>query len=159
MLEKYIARAIILNKNEEILLNRRASGHLEGKWEIPGGLIEPGEHPRDAAIREVFEETGLIFDAKSLFKKDVQRTPDSIFTWKIHYYSGDATGQLHLDPNEVSEAEYVSQHNLNNYDFTFLRLKETIHEYYRARQIQPTVIKFRHQNRQAPGFDYEDRSA
>ena len=27
-------------------------------WDIPGGHIEPGEHPEDAVRREVFEETG-----------------------------------------------------------------------------------------------------
>ncbi len=27
-------------------------------WEIPGGLVEPGEAPRVAAVREFFEESG-----------------------------------------------------------------------------------------------------
>lgn len=31
-----------------------------GKWEVPGGTIEPGEHPRFAAFREFVEETGLV---------------------------------------------------------------------------------------------------
>jgi ADP-ribose pyrophosphatase YjhB (NUDIX family) len=29
------------------------------RWGVPGGLLEKGEEPRDAAVREVFEETGL----------------------------------------------------------------------------------------------------
>jgi ADP-ribose pyrophosphatase YjhB (NUDIX family) len=29
------------------------------RWGVPGGLLEKREHPRDAATREVFEETGL----------------------------------------------------------------------------------------------------
>lgn len=28
-------------------------------YELPAGLVEPGEHPRQAAVRELFEETGL----------------------------------------------------------------------------------------------------
>lgn len=28
-------------------------------WTLPGGGLEPGEHPADAAVREVFEETGF----------------------------------------------------------------------------------------------------
>jgi ADP-ribose pyrophosphatase YjhB (NUDIX family) len=29
------------------------------RWGVPGGLLEKGEEPREAAVREVFEETGL----------------------------------------------------------------------------------------------------
>ncbi|MBN2794001.1 MAG: NUDIX domain-containing protein [Clostridia bacterium] len=31
-------------------------------WEMPGGHIESDEHPEDAAIRELYEETGGIVD-------------------------------------------------------------------------------------------------
>jgi len=44
----------------EVLLTRRPeAGHLGGAWELPGGKIEPGETPDQAACREVHEETGL----------------------------------------------------------------------------------------------------
>src|SRR4051794_6081139 len=28
-------------------------------WDIPGGYVEPGETPRDACVREVYEELGI----------------------------------------------------------------------------------------------------
>src|SRR5262247_4105065 len=35
--------------------------HADKKiWVAPGGLIEPGEEPADAAVRETWEETGLV---------------------------------------------------------------------------------------------------
>jgi 8-oxo-dGTP pyrophosphatase MutT (NUDIX family) len=52
-------RIIIADDEGRVLLVRQ---HHEGKdiWMAPGGGIEDGENSRDAAIREVLEETGLI---------------------------------------------------------------------------------------------------
>jgi ADP-ribose pyrophosphatase YjhB (NUDIX family) len=41
---------------QRVLLVRQTDS---GKWATPGGAIEPGESPEDAAIREMREETGL----------------------------------------------------------------------------------------------------
>lgn len=43
-----------------LLIQQRASGvALAGLWEFPGGKIEPGETPQQAAVRECLEETGV----------------------------------------------------------------------------------------------------
>lgn len=37
----------------------RAGGAMVGFWSIPGGMVDPGEDPLTAAIRELHEESGL----------------------------------------------------------------------------------------------------
>ncbi|CQH36155.1 ADP-ribose pyrophosphatase [Yersinia frederiksenii] len=49
---------IIVNQQGDILLGKRCSQHAP-YWSIPGGHMEVGESFEQAAIREVFEETGL----------------------------------------------------------------------------------------------------
>ena len=42
-----------------MLLVRRAAEPWLGFWDLPGGFCDAGEHPRETALREVREETGL----------------------------------------------------------------------------------------------------
>lgn len=51
-----VVAAVIVNEAGQVLLQRR-SDNLQ--WGIPGGIIEPGEPPAKAVVREVWEETGL----------------------------------------------------------------------------------------------------
>ena len=52
------AGALIINEGR-ILLIRRARGAYVDHWAVPGGRQRRGETMREAAAREVFEETGL----------------------------------------------------------------------------------------------------
>ncbi len=42
-----------------LICRRQPDAVLAGLWEFPGGKIEPGESPADAAVREVREELGI----------------------------------------------------------------------------------------------------
>ncbi len=49
--------AAILEKDGQIIIaQRKSSDHLSGKWEFPGGKIEPGETPEECLARELKEE-------------------------------------------------------------------------------------------------------
>jgi 8-oxo-dGTP diphosphatase len=55
------AYALSLDGVGRLLLARVAPGYVaEGMWTLPGGGVGFGEHPADAVLRELAEETGLI---------------------------------------------------------------------------------------------------
>ena len=52
--------AAVLERDGRILIARRGKGDpLEGKWEFPGGKMEPGESPEACLRRELREELGI----------------------------------------------------------------------------------------------------
>ncbi|MGH3704218.1 MAG: 8-oxo-dGTP diphosphatase [Agromyces sp.] len=50
----------------EVLLGRKKHGLGMGNFVAPGGKLEPGESATDAAVREIFEESGLVVSADDL---------------------------------------------------------------------------------------------
>ncbi len=63
--------AVITNERGEVLLCRRTDYDL---WNLPGGGMEPGEAPWEAAVRETLEEVGVEVEVTGLvglyFKAD-----------------------------------------------------------------------------------------
>ncbi|MDO8586349.1 MAG: NUDIX domain-containing protein [Armatimonadota bacterium] len=51
--------AVFVEKDGKVLFAKRAIEPAKGKWDIPGGFVEPREWAESAAAREVLEETGL----------------------------------------------------------------------------------------------------
>ncbi len=58
--------AIVMHDGR-ILLVKRGSSPGKGLWAPPGGLVELGETVREAAEREILEETGITIQAKEAF--------------------------------------------------------------------------------------------
>src|SRR4051794_22110988 len=52
------AGALVFHENK-ILLVQVNYGEFRESWILPGGMVQPGEHPHEAAQRETREETGL----------------------------------------------------------------------------------------------------
>lgn len=55
-----VAAGLVWRPGDVLLVQRRRAdaAHGAGHWELPGGKLEPGEHPRAALARELVEEWG-----------------------------------------------------------------------------------------------------
>jgi 8-oxo-dGTP diphosphatase len=56
----------IIIEDSRVALVKRAHAPLQGRWSIPGGVLEVGELVREAAVREAREETGLVVEPGEL---------------------------------------------------------------------------------------------
>ena|SRR5688572_29557138 len=60
--QRVAMKAVLINRGRVLLLREAATygdGTQRGRWHMPGGRIEPGEHWQEALKREVLEETGI----------------------------------------------------------------------------------------------------
>jgi 8-oxo-dGTP diphosphatase len=75
--------------HEKRLLLKMANGGISmGKWNGPGGKIEPGETPEQNAIREVMEETGLrIIDPAYHGKIEFYMSGNDKLDYLVHIFS------------------------------------------------------------------------
>ena len=56
---KKVTAAVIERRGRILIARRRSGGTAPGKWEFPGGTIEPGETPEKCLSRELREELGI----------------------------------------------------------------------------------------------------
>lgn len=83
----------VVFKDEKVLLGKRAD---TGGWQCVSGIVDPGEEPADAAVRECAEEAGVVVRATRLAL--VQQVP------RITYANGDQVDYLDL----VFRCDWVS---------------------------------------------------
>ena len=79
------ASVALFDQQQRILLIRLSD---TGRWAIPGGGVEPGEVPADAAIREMWEESGIVVELVRVL--GVFGGPYSI----VDYPNGDRTAYV-----------------------------------------------------------------
>ncbi len=94
-------------KKTLILLRPDAARWAPNRWGYPGGKIESGESPREAAIRETKEETQL--DVKNLKKIKLKTNIPC-----VPYYSTEYSGDIQID-HEHDDWCWVGRSEIEEY--------------------------------------------
>lgn len=112
--------AIILDE-DRILLVRRGCEPNKGLWSLPGGSIELGETAREAVVREVAEETGLIIEPTSIAGiRDVIAREDGKILFHyviISFYATVISGTL-APASDAAELRWIPVGELPCYETT-----------------------------------------
>ncbi|HAT72514.1 MAG TPA: 8-oxo-dGTP diphosphatase MutT [Elusimicrobia bacterium] len=107
--------AAVIEKDGKIFIARRKPGDtLAGKWEFPGGKIEPGETPEACLRRELMEEFGVdtkIGEFICSSKFDYKHLPIELLAYRTEHLSGD------FNLNDHDRIEWVAPADLVKYDF------------------------------------------
>lgn len=138
------ARVLIFNEKKQIFMLKThfdPEVGLPPRWLIPGGGIDAGEKPLEAARRELFEETGLKIDSERLGEPvlvtsgrwdwadghNYHTYTDTIFELQVEHFEPDTSGftaDEHRDILEtkwwnvselIASQESIGPHELVNY--------------------------------------------
>jgi 8-oxo-dGTP diphosphatase len=113
-----VVGAALLDAGRLLAARRSAPPDLAGRWELPGGKVEPGETPEHALVRELREELGV--EAEALARVPGEwplREPYVLQVWTATLRPGSADPkplQDHdelrwLTPEEIWQVDWLDQ--------------------------------------------------
>ena len=111
----HVAVGVIRKPDGRVLITRRAQdSHQGGRWEFPGGKVEPDEEVVTALARELDEELGIRpLDPRPLLRIP-WRYPDKtvlLDTWEVRRFQG------HPGPREQQPLRWIMPRDLPRYRF------------------------------------------
>lgn len=98
------AAFVAIFKHDKVLLVRSLTNpRYQDHWSLPGGLVDPGETPEQAAVREAIEEVGITCNINRLIG-EVENNEDGVHVsiFSADYNKGEITPLL----DEISEARW-----------------------------------------------------
>ena len=111
---KQVTAAVLVKDGKILIAQRKLGDFLAGKWEFPGGKLEPGETPEVCLRRELKEEFGVdtkigAFICSSKF--EYKHLPIELLAYRAEHISGE------FKLNDHDRIEWVAPAELQNYDF------------------------------------------
>lgn len=108
--------AVIIRDGRVLVIQRGPLVPRPGYWAPLSGRVEPGESQPDAVVRETREEVGLtVTPVAKVWECD---TDDG--RYRLHWWTAYAgSGELSLDPAEVSDARWIDPDTFGELTPTF----------------------------------------
>jgi 8-oxo-dGTP diphosphatase len=115
-----VAAAVLVERDGQVLLVRRANDPLRGLWTLPAGFVDAGEDPAEAAERECKEETGLQVRVTGLLDvlsgQEHPRGAHILIVYRAEIQGGDLGAA-----DDVDRAEFFSRQALPPLAFSTTR--------------------------------------
>ena len=118
-LTRIAAYGLVTHENKMLLC--RISKELprwQGQWTLPGGGLDFGEHPEDAVVREIEEETGLWVSVRSVATVDSKHDDSGIRDFhaiRIIYQAAYEGGELRFEVSGTTDyCKWCSQDDLTS---------------------------------------------
>ena len=112
MLREFSAGGVVIGDAQLAVI--RPQGRPAGHWALPKGAIDPGESGVDAAVREVFEETGLVAEIvrklepiKYVYQRDGERIFKVVTFWVMEPVGGELGAIAEEMRVEVAEVAWI----------------------------------------------------
>jgi ADP-ribose pyrophosphatase YjhB (NUDIX family) len=119
-----VAACALVEQDGKILLVKRVMMPLRGTWTLPAGFVEAAEDPREAASREVLEETGLHVEIGELcdviYGREHERGASIVIVYKAQQVGGKLEAQ-----DDAEEARFFGPDEIP--DLGFEATKQVVH--------------------------------
>lgn len=120
-----IVHAVITDPSGRFLILKRVPNEYDkvGLWDLPGGSVEPGEHPVAAVIREIHEECGIpgaITGFICRYEWPHYAKPSVILECECYraiLVPSPPECRIRVNASEHTQARWVSRWELDQYEF------------------------------------------
>lgn len=105
---KLDVRAAVFQQGKILLVRETMDG---GRWTVPGGWIDPGDAPAEAAERELFEETGYtgrVLKLAAVYDRDRHGHPPHLYAIYKLFFVCEITGGHAVESIETGESAFFS---------------------------------------------------
>lgn len=97
---KPCAGALIVDEGKLLLIKRGIEPYIN-YWDIPGGFLHEREHPREGAVREAKEETGLDIEPVEILGIFIDRYSNQGYNHNTYFVANNLGGELQPDDDAI----------------------------------------------------------